>query len=84
MLHAFQALAYLIISVAIGLYMLFTPGWQLNWIMIYGVFGLLGFLGQIILGMGMRLLPSPWNARGYGGALVLETNYLVGQFGLYP
>ena len=57
MLHALQALAYLILSAAIGLYMLFTPGWQLNWIMIYGVFGLLGFLGQIILGMGMRLLP---------------------------
>jgi hypothetical protein len=57
MLHAFQALAYLILSAAIGLYMLFTPGLQLNWIMIYGVFGLLGFLGQVILGMGMRLLP---------------------------
>ena len=57
MLHAFQALVYLILSAAIGLYMLFVPGWQLNWIMIYGVFGLLGFLGQIILGMGMRLLP---------------------------
>jgi hypothetical protein len=57
MLHSFQALAYLVISTAIGLYLLFTPGWQLGWIMVYGVCGLLGFLGQIVLGMGMRLLP---------------------------
>jgi hypothetical protein len=57
MLHVFQSLVYLVMSVANGLYLLFSPGWQLGWMMAYGVFGLLGFLGQIVLGMGMRLLP---------------------------
>jgi len=57
MFHAFQALAYLVASTGIGLYMLFTPGWQLRGILLYGTFGLLGFLGQIILGLGMRLFP---------------------------
>lgn len=57
MLHALQALVYLLISVALGLLLAFSPGWRVEWIMVYGVFGLLGFLGQIILGMAMRLLP---------------------------
>jgi len=57
MLHVFQSLVYFVMSVAIGLYLLFSPGWQLGWMMAYGVVGLLGFLGQIVLGMGMRLLP---------------------------
>jgi hypothetical protein len=71
MFHALQALIYLILSAAIGLYLVFAPGWQLAWVMVYGVFGLLGFLGQIILGMGMRLLPafswmSAFTASGFG------------------
>jgi hypothetical protein len=57
MLHAFQALVYLLFSAATGLYLLFASGMQPGWIMVYGVCGLLGFLGQIVLGMSMRLLP---------------------------
>jgi hypothetical protein len=57
MLHVFQSLVYFVLSAAIGLYLLFTPDWQLGWMMAYGVLGLLGFLGQIVLGMGTRLLP---------------------------
>jgi hypothetical protein len=68
MLHAFQALVYLLLTAAIGLSMLLTAGWQPARIMIYGVFGLFGFLGQIVLGIGMRLLPvSAWTAALHHG-----------------
>ncbi|MGQ0613371.1 MAG: hypothetical protein ACT4PV_06510 [Planctomycetaceae bacterium] len=57
MFHAFQAVGYLVVTTAIGLALAFARDWKLDWIMTYGVLGLLGFLGQIVIGIAMRLLP---------------------------
>ncbi len=57
MLHAIAALGYLLLCVGIGLALAFAAELDLRLVMAYGVFGLLGFLGQIILGIEMRLLP---------------------------
>ena len=70
MLHALQALVYLFACVPIGLFLAFSKETQPSWIMVYGVCGLVGFLGQIVLGIGMRLLPmfawlEAWAGKGY-------------------
>jgi hypothetical protein len=57
MLHAMQALFYLLLATIIGLALVFSSHWHVEWGKVYGVFVLLGFLGQIIIGIGMRLMP---------------------------
>ena len=56
-LIALQALIYLLAALVTGLYAVFAERFSLPAVMAYGVFALLGFLGQIILGISMRLLP---------------------------
>jgi hypothetical protein len=70
MLHALQALCYLAIATGTGLYIVFAERLELGPIMAYGVFVLLGFFGQLILGIEMRLLPmyawlSSWTKNEY-------------------
>jgi hypothetical protein len=70
MLHAMQALCYLALSTGTGLYIVFAERLDLGAIMAYGVFVLLGFFGQLILGIAMRLLPmyawlSSWTKSEY-------------------
>jgi hypothetical protein len=70
MLHTLQALFYLAGCTALGLYLAFAEGWQLGAIMVYGTALLLGFMAQIVLGIGMRLLPMfawirAWVGSGY-------------------
>jgi hypothetical protein len=71
--HALQALAYLLVAVALGLVLAFAPasGWTLRLAFAYGVAGLVGFLAQIVIGVEGRLLPLyAWllgfAAGGYG------------------
>lgn len=70
MLHTLQAVFYLLLATGLGLFLAFDPVTRPDWIMVYGVFGLLGFLGQVILGIGMRLLPmfswiESWTGSGF-------------------
>ena len=70
MLHAVQAIAYLAISTVTGLVVVFRADFAHGLVMAFGVFALLGFLGQVILGVQMRLLPmnawlQAWTASGY-------------------
>jgi hypothetical protein len=70
MLHALQALLYLLACAGIGLFLAYADGPRPALHMVYGVFGLLGFLGQIVVGVGMRLLPrfawtQAWAASGH-------------------
>lgn len=57
--HAFQALAYLVAACALGLYLAVAErsDTTLALASAYGVLGLLGFLSQIIVGVEGRLLP---------------------------
>jgi hypothetical protein len=57
--HAVQALAYLGLSTGIGLYLAFTAQSEttLRLAMAYGVFVLVGFLSQMVIGVAGRLLP---------------------------
>jgi len=59
MAHAFQALAYLIAASGLGLYLAATERstTTLSLVWAYGVFGLVGFLSQIIVGVEGRVLP---------------------------
>jgi hypothetical protein len=57
MLHALQAIAYLLFSTGVGVFLAWSPDWHVDWAMAYGVCALLGFFGQIIIGVAMRLLP---------------------------
>jgi len=57
MLIALQGLIYLLAAVGTGLYVVFAERFSAPAVMVYGTFALLGFLGQIILGIAMRLLP---------------------------
>jgi hypothetical protein len=70
MLQTGFALLCLLFATGVGLFLAFTEEWRIDWIMVYGVVGLLGFLGQIVLGVGMRLLPmyswvASWAAGEY-------------------
>lgn len=59
LVHIIQAMLYLALSVGIGLVLLASPAstTKLQLVFVYGVFGLLGFLAQLIVGVGARLLP---------------------------
>jgi hypothetical protein len=70
MLQTGFSLLCLLFATGVGLFLAFTEEWRIEWIMVYGVVGLLGFLGQMVLGVGMRLLPmyswvAAWAAGGY-------------------
>jgi hypothetical protein len=58
--HARQAIGYLIIATLIGLALAFTPpgAWKVRAGMAYGVFALIGFLAQIVIGIAARILPT--------------------------
>ena len=70
MLQVLAALGYLALATGTGLYLVFAERLDLGAVMAYGTFVLLGFFGQLILGIEMRLLPmyawiSSWTASGY-------------------
>ena len=58
-IHVGQAFAYLVLAAGLGLALGSTPpgAWKVPAVMIYGVFGLIGFLGQMVVGVSNRLLP---------------------------
>jgi hypothetical protein len=58
-LHVAASLFYLAVSTIIGIGLAWTEMSEatLRWTMAYGVFGLVGFLSQIVIGVGARLLP---------------------------
>ncbi len=57
--HAFVALVYLVVSAVLGLALAFsTPSERtLRLTLLYGVTGLVGFLGQVVAGVQTRLVP---------------------------
>ncbi|HEU5181116.1 MAG TPA: hypothetical protein VFW45_10000 [Candidatus Polarisedimenticolia bacterium] len=57
--HVLQALVYLLLAVALGIFLAFTPESDLTYRLapVYGVAGLLGFYGQLVLGIESRILP---------------------------
>ena len=57
--HAVQALTYLVVSLGLGLILVFSPESELTYRLapLYGVFGLLGFYGQLVVGVETRILP---------------------------
>ncbi len=58
--HMLSSLLYLVLACAAGLLLLALPRsvLELRVAFLYGVFGLLGFLGQLIVGVAARLLPA--------------------------
>ncbi|MEE9219552.1 MAG: hypothetical protein V3U98_10855 [Acidobacteriota bacterium] len=58
-LHALQALGYLGAATALGLILSFAPEseWSFRLVPVYGALGLIGFLSQMVLGVGARILP---------------------------
>jgi hypothetical protein len=68
--HAIAALVYLAGATILGLVLVFSPAgvWKLNLTIVYGVVGLLGFLSQIVVGMGARLLPMFAWMHAYAGS----------------
>jgi hypothetical protein len=58
-MHAGMAFASLTIAAVMGIWLTAAPQteWTLHLAMAYGVFGLVGFLAQIVVGMEGRLLP---------------------------
>src|SRR5262245_20964224 len=58
-LHAVQAMGYLILSAGLGLVLTIIPAstWTLRLGAVYGVAGLAGFLSQMVVGIGSRLYP---------------------------
>jgi len=58
-LHSFAALGYLALALLLGLCLAITPPgeWKLRAALVYGVFGLVGFLAQMVVGVSLRLLP---------------------------
>lgn len=73
--HAMQALVYLAAAVVLGLVLVLTPSaiWKMRAAMAYGVVFLLGFLAQIIVGVGSRILPWAAYLWGFGDGGFLET-----------
>jgi hypothetical protein len=57
--HAVQALMYLVVALGLGMFLIFAPESELTYRLapLYGVFGLLGFFGQLVLGVETRILP---------------------------
>ena len=58
--HAMQAVFYLAVSAALGSALALTPpgAWKIRAAMAYGVFSLLGFLAQMVIGIAARILPT--------------------------
>ncbi len=58
--HAIQAIGYLLVSAGLGLALAFTPAapWKVSAAMVYGIFALVGFLAQIVIGIAARILPT--------------------------
>ena len=72
-LHVLQAFACLALAIVIGLALVLAPeaDWGLGAAMAYGVFGLVGFLSQVVVGVESRLLPLVawlWSYAGGGYA----------------
>lgn len=66
-----QGLAYLALTAGLGLALLIAPQaeWGVSAAMAYGVFGLVGFLSQVVVGVEGRLLPLAawlWSYAGGG------------------
>jgi hypothetical protein len=59
LVHVLQSLAYLLVACALGLYLAIASSSDttLRASFVYGVCGLLGFLGQLVIGIEARLLP---------------------------
>ncbi len=57
-LHAAAAFASLVIAAALGVWLTLAPAFSPGVVMAYGVFGLVGFLSQLVVGMEGRLLPT--------------------------
>jgi hypothetical protein len=72
--HALQALLYLTLSLFLGLFLAFASESDLTYRLapVYGVFALLGFFGQLVVGVENRILPmfasyhANRNTRGSG------------------
>jgi hypothetical protein len=65
--HVGLAFLYLVLAAAAGLVLAIAPmsGWTLRLALAYGVFGLVGFLAQLVIGMESRLLPlAAWSGPG--------------------
>lgn len=58
-LHALQGVAYLLASAGLGVALALAPAapWKIRAAMAYGVFALLGFLAQMVVGIAARILP---------------------------
>ena len=58
--HALQAVAYLLLAAVLGLALAFAPAgaWKVRAAMAYGVFALIGFLAQVVIGIAARILPT--------------------------
>ncbi len=56
--HAVQALMYLVVSLGLGVHLAFSPESELTNRLapLYGIFGLLGFFGQLVVGVEARIL----------------------------
>lgn len=68
-LHAVQALGYLALAAILGIALAVTPPalWKLRAAVVYGTFGLVGFLAQMVVGVSHRLLPLYAWIRAYEG-----------------
>ena len=57
--HAMQAVGYLVVAAGLGAALALAPSgaWKIRAAMAYGVFGLIGFLAQMVVGIAARLLP---------------------------
>lgn len=65
-LHALQALIYLLVAAAVGLFLVAAPTttWSTRLEMFYGTVALVGFLSQIVVGLEHRILPLfEWHTR---------------------
>lgn len=73
-LHAIQALLYLAAAAGLGIALAFVddPAWTLRAAPVYGTLGLVGFLGQIVVGVQQRLLPIYAWMRIYQGIVPEE------------
>jgi hypothetical protein len=57
--HALQGVTYLLLAAGLGTALAFTPAgaWKIRAAMAYGVFALVGFLAQMVVGIAARILP---------------------------
>ncbi len=58
-LHAIQGLFYLLVAAVLGAALAFAPAgaWKIRAATAYGVFALIGFLAQMVIGISARILP---------------------------